>query len=275
LLFACSIVDSNTAPNIYLSGSYEERQHTMGNMLSLIATCFGSQRKQPARANPPANAPPRRHPLPKMKSRAIQGSTTAPPGSHPSVTQPLLPTNTPQEYYSPITMDGALLNTQSPLLKASIPTEIHLAIVKHLPLSAVVALTLTCKRFLYIVGTGKSWERLRNDHSERSVFYSLLERDLVDYYHRLPADTKAFDRDVRRFRILNYSTRLNELSGKSMADIFVFATLHRKSDTPPQQGAQEEVKDLSCSFGSLLRTCAATTQVLPLQRSRVCIRALL
>jgi hypothetical protein len=208
LLFACSIVDSNTAPNVYLSGTYEERQHTMGNMLSLIATCFGGQRKQPPRANLPANAPPRRHSRTKMKSRVNQGSTTAPPGSHPSVTQPLLPTNTPQKHYSPITMDGALLNTQSPLLKASIPTEIHLAIVKHLPLSAVVALTLTCKRFLNIVGTRKSWEQLRNNHSERSVFYSLLERDLVDYYHRLPADTQLSKRlaisTPRDFKLWHY-----------------------------------------------------------------------
>jgi hypothetical protein len=91
-------------------------------------------------------------------------------------------------------MDRALPNTQSPLLKASIPTEIHLAIVDYLPPSAVVALTLTCKRFLHIIGTGRSWEQLRNDHAERSVFYSLLERDLVDYYHRLPADTQLSKR---------------------------------------------------------------------------------
>jgi hypothetical protein len=170
----------------------------MGNILSFIATCLGSRFEREPGADRSAGAPLRRHPRPKMTSRADQRSDTSQrrhspvtTDNAPSDTQPLLPNTIPQQRQQcpPINMDKALSNTQSPLLNTTIPTEIHHAIISHLPLSPAVALTLTCKCFLHIIGTAKSWEELRNDHAERSVFYSLLERDLTGHYHRLPADT--------------------------------------------------------------------------------------
>jgi hypothetical protein len=168
----------------------------MGNVLGLIATCLGNRPEKKPGADHSAGAPPRQHPRPKMNSRA-DGRSNTPPRRHspvavgnaPADTQPLLPNIIPQRQYPPINMDKALSNTQSPLLATKIPTEIHLAIVSYLPLSAVIALTLTCKRFLHIIGTSKSWEELPNVHPGRSVFYSLLERDLTGYYHRWPTDT--------------------------------------------------------------------------------------
>jgi hypothetical protein len=170
-------------------------------------------------------------------------------------------------------MDGALLNTQSPLLKASIPTEIHLAIVKHLPLSAVVALTLTCKRFLNIVGTRKSWEQLRNNHSERSVFYSLLERDLVDYYHRLPADTQLSKRlaisTPRDFKLWHYPrdliyAALAERFGYTIAWSHLMLAFKCGGGGIALEGFHlDTTKPLAPEAGSGVRSCSVNLVVTP------------
>ena len=79
-----------------------------------------------------------------------------------------------------------------PILRANIPTEIHLTIADYLPLSSRVALTLTCKRLLEEVYGTKNWKLLRDKSDkgrERAEFLLLLERDLVDYYHRSFGET--------------------------------------------------------------------------------------
>jgi hypothetical protein len=167
-------------------------------------------------------------------------------------------------------MDRALPNTQSPLLKASIPTEIHLAIVDYLPPRAVVALTLTCKRFLHIIGTGKSWEQLRNDHAERSVFYSLLERDLVDYYHRLPADTQLSKRlaisTPRSFKLWHYP---RDLIYEALAERFDYAiawshlVLAFKRGGDALEGFHLDItKPLDPEAGSGVRACSVNLGML-------------
>jgi hypothetical protein len=92
------------------------------------------------------------------------------------------------------TTSNQVLTARQPILGPNVPTEIHLAIAEHLPQSAVVALALTCKQFFNTFGTNLN--SCGYPRSERSEFLSLLERDLVDCYHRVPSDNRLKKRDA-------------------------------------------------------------------------------
>jgi len=63
-----------------------------------------------------------------------------------------------------------------------IPPELTFAIAEHLPVSSVIAWSLTCKHFLYLYGIREGAQ------SQRATFLALLQRDLPNHYQRYHRD---------------------------------------------------------------------------------------
>ena len=66
-------------------------------------------------------------------------------------------------------------------LNPDVPTEIYLAITDYLPLSSIVALTLTSKRLAHVYGI-QVRDDLQAYPNERRDFFLLLEKDMPGYY---------------------------------------------------------------------------------------------
>ena len=93
-----------------------------------------------------------------------------------------------------LTISDQTLPIRSPILGPNVPTEIHLAIAEHLSPSAVAALAFSCKRFFDVFSLFIGPSSVFGD--DRSEFLFLLERDLPDYYYRIPSDWRLKKRDT-------------------------------------------------------------------------------